>query len=272
MNESLVKYLAGLLDADGSLSFEAHRGYDENVRIGLKLHLTSAEVIDGNGFVASLPALTGFGSVNTYEMGGKRYTQWFVNHRSDLEMLIPRLIKHMVVKAQHWQWLLDYWRNFRTQQWGKRSMSEAEWQALSAASRESRRTRVGPIKPKNHPTWAWVAGFLDGDGCYSFRASRDHHMRFSVSAHVIDLSVLEFLQNAFGGTIRPNSAKAHVMVWWRGLGPSHASFALRFLPKLVKHSCLKKHKIEQMIHFHRQRLSVSRATGPSDSLNSQAAI
>lgn len=266
MNESLVKYLAGLLDADGSLSFEAHRGYDDRVRISLKLHLVAADSIDRGGFVASLPALTGFGNVNRYN---DRYTQWFVGHRADLEMLLPRLIKHMVIKAQHWQWLLDYWREYRSQAKGQKSLSEVEWQALSAASRESRRTRVGPIKPKNHPTWAWVAGYLDGDGCFSFRTSRNHNMRLSVTAHVNDASVLQFLQTAFGGTMGHNSRSQDWKVWWRGLGPSHSSFALSFLPKLVKHSHYKKHKIEQMIHFHRQRLSVSRATGLCDSLNSQ---
>jgi hypothetical protein len=271
MNESLVKYLAGLLDADGSLSFECHRGYDDRVRISLKLHLVAVESMDRHGFIASLPTLTGFGSINQYALGNAQVVQWFVGHRADLEMLLPRLIKHMVIKARHWQWLLDYWRDYRSQAKGQKSLSEAEWQALSAASRESRKN-VGPIKPKNHPTWAWLAGYLDGDGCFSFRTSRNHNMRLSVSAHVTDLSVLEFLQNSFGGTIKPNSAKPQIKVWWRGLGPSHASFVLRFLPQLVKHSRFKKHKIEQMIHFHRQRLSVSRATGPSDSLNSQAAI
>ncbi len=86
-------------------------------------------------------------------------------------------------------------------------------------------------------------------------------MRVSVTAHITDIIALEFLQEAFGGTIRKNSRTDNVRVWWRGLGPANASFALRFLPKLVKHSRLKKHKIEQMIHFHKQRLSVSAPTG-----------
>ena len=38
-------------------------------------------------------------------------------------------------------------------------------------------------------------------------------------------------------------------------------FALKFLPRLVKHSRLKKHKLEQMICYHRQRLSVSAPAG-----------
>ena len=256
MNESLVKYLAGLLDADGSLSFESSLGYDGRVRVSLKLHLVSADTIDRNGFVASLPALTGLGNVSrSYD----RYTSWSVGNRAHLEMLLPRLIKHMVIKARHWQWLLEFWRDWRSQERGQKSMTPEEWQDLSRRSKESRRERVGPLKAKNHPTWAWLAGYLDGDGCYSFRTSRNHNMRLSVTAHVTDLSVLEFLQKSFGGTIRNNSRTDTVRVWWRGLGPANASFALNFLPRIVKHSRLKRHKIEQMIHYHRQRLSVPRA-------------
>ncbi len=258
MNESLVKYLAGLLDADGSLSFEAHKGYDDRVRISLKLHLVASDTIDRNGFVASLPSLTGMGKVSRYN---DRYTQWFVCHRAELEMLLPRLIKHMIIKAQHWQWLLEFWRGWRSQEKGQKSMSVEEYEALAQASRESRRERVGPIKPKNHPTWAWVAGYLDGDGCYSFRTSKNKNMRLSVTAHVTDVHGLEFLQKAFGGTIKDGARTKNVKVWWRGLGPANRSFALGFLSKVVKHSRLKRHKIEQMIHFHRQRLSVPSPAG-----------
>lgn len=255
MNESLIKYLAGLLDADGSLSFEGHTGKDGRVRIGIKIHLVSSDTIDKHGFVLSLPTLTGLGTVNKYN--GK-YNQWFVEKRSELEMILPRLIKHMVIKAQHWQWLLEFWRDWRKRKKGTKSMTVEEYRILAQASKESRKLRVGPIKPKNHPTWAWLAGYLDGDGCYSFRTSKNKNMRLSVTAHITDVSALEFLQRSFGGTIKKNSKTDNLRVYWLGLGPSRTSFVLRFLPKLVKHSRLKKHKIEQMIHFHQQRLSVSR--------------
>jgi hypothetical protein len=156
--------------------------------------------------------------------------------------------------------LLEFWRDWRSQEKGKKSMSMKEWEALAQASKESRKLRVGPLKPKNHPTWAWLAGYLDGDGCFSFRTSRNRNMRLSVTAHITDVSVLEFLQKAFGGTIKNNSRSENIKVWWRGLGPANVSFALRFLPKLVKHSRFKRHKLEQMIHYHRQRLSVSKTT------------
>ena len=258
MNESLVKYLAGLLDADGCLSLDSHKGYDDMVRISLKLSLVAADVIDHHGFVASLPELTGMGKTHrTYD----KYTSWTVCNRNDLEMLLPRLVKHMVIKAKHWQWLLEFWRDWRSQEKGQKCMTLDEWKILQEEYKESRRTRVGPLKPKNHPAWAWLAGYLDGDGCYSFRTSKNNNTRLSVTAHINDVSVLEFLQKAFGGTIKNNSRSENIKVWWRGLGPTHSSFALRFLTKLVNHSRLKKHRLEQMISYHRQRLSVSAPTG-----------
>lgn len=258
MNESLVKYLAGLLDADGCLSLGPRRGYkDGRVRLGLMLSIRSGDVTDLPGVIASLPALTGFGQTHRE---ADKFTIWTVTHRADLEMLLPRLIKHMVIKAKHWQWLLEFWREWRSQEKGQKSLSVAEWEMLRDEYRQSRRDRTGPVKPKNHPSWAWLAGYLDGDGCFSFRTSRNNNMRLSVTAHELDACGLEFLQKAFGGTIRPHSGKDHIRVWWRGLGPSNATFALGFLPKLSRHSRIKRHKIDQMIHWHRQRLSVSAST------------
>ena len=259
MNESLAKYLAGLLDADGSLAFQKRTIPGEsNIWFGLELFLGSADTIDKNGFVASLPDLTGFGSVfrRFAPTGVTEQTVWRVRRRADLEMLLPRVIKHMVIKAKHWQWVLDTWREHRSRGYGNTCLSEDEWKALVEESKASRRERVGPLKPKNHPTWAWLTGFLDGDGYYSFRTSRNRNMRVGVTTHVDDASVLYFLQNAFGGEVKAYPTKPSPREWSRGLGPANGSFALRFLPNLVKHSRLKKHKIEQMIHWHRQRLSV----------------
>ena len=264
MNESLVKYLAGLLDADGSLSFSFKHDQNRVGRffVGLSLRLTASDQIDHAGFVESLPKLTGMGTTSRY--GDKhQFVVWQINKRADLEMLLPRLVKHMVIKAKHWQWIFEVWREARTE--GK-TCSVQERVALSAASKESRRLRTGPLKPKNHPTWAWLAGYLDGDGWYTYRSGRYKNFRgkeyqqWSISvgavAHVNDIGVLEFIQKAFGGNIRDHTQSKNVKCWHRSLGYQNRSFALRFLPNLAKHSQLKRHKIDAIIHHHRQRLSV----------------
>lgn len=258
MNESLVKYLAGLLDADGSLSinFKADPNREDRFFITLRMTLASSDAVDQHGFVESLPKEHGIGSTARY--GARmQFITWTVNRRADLEMLLPRIIKHMVIKARHWQWLLETWREWRAD---SKTCSVKERDALIAASRESRRTNVGPLKPKNHPTWAWLAGYLDGDGCYAYRTHRANTgyvqwtMNVSAVAHIHDASVFEFLQASFGGVISDQSPT--VKVWRRSLGYQNRDFALRFLPHLAKHSRMKRHKIDALIHHHRQRLTI----------------
>lgn len=261
MNESLVKYLAGLLDADGSLSLTFRHDQNREGRyfVGLQMRLASSVAVDTNSFIETLPTETGMGGVNRYG-DQQQFKTWAVGKRAELEMLLPRLIKHMTIKAKHWQWLLETWRNLRAD---TSTVSEDQRAALSEASKQSRKTRVGPLKAKNHPTWAWLAGYLDGDGWYIYRQHYAktigyHQWTMSVGAvaHLNDVSVLEFLQRSFGGTVRDHNKGSAIKVWKRSLGYQNRSFALDFLPNLAKHSRLKRHKIEAIIHHHQQRLSV----------------
>lgn len=267
MNESLVKYLAGLLDADGSLSFAFRRDQNREDRffIGLQLHLSASDNVDRHGFVESLPELTGMGSTSRYGKSGQ-FVTWAISRRADLEMLLPRLIKHMIIKAQHWHWMLGSWREWRGRRYGQANICGQERESLSQAVKESRKLRVGPLREKNFPSWAWVAGYLDGDGCYGYRkgAYRSYKGRLYIQwtinvtavAHVTDAVGLELLQKTFGGAIIEHGQSKNVLVWRRALGYQNRSFALTFLGKMARHSRLKRHKIDQMIHHHRQRLSV----------------
>jgi len=274
INESLIKYLAGLLDADGSLSFSFRRVRDQHTNdryfIGLMLRLASSDAIDKGGFIRSLPTLCEMGTVCNRSESSTCF-DWSVADRSHLEMLLPRLVKHMVIKAKHWQWMLDTWRMARA---NSKTCSPEERDRLTLAAKESRRRNVGPLKPKNHPTWAWLAGYLDGDGYYSYRhrvqnGYENWNIYVSACAHVNDIVVLEFLQRAFGGAIVPQGQSDNVKLWKRQLGYSNRSFALPFLAKLSRHSRLKRQKIDAMIRHHRQRLSVPGPKRVSDSLSAQ---
>ena len=257
MNETLVKYLAGLLDADGSLCFSFKESTNAgNHYIGLVLSLASSEAVDKHGFVDGLPKQTGMGTISRYGKT-KQFKTWSIAKRAHLEKMLPRLIKHMVIKAAHWQWLLDQWREKRAHSTTVTSI-ERSW--LSQASKVSRVTRNHPLKPKNHPTWAWLAGYMDGDGWYSYRFGvyngyRQYTISCGAVAHETDIAVLKFLQRSFGGQIRNKHQSEKVFVWNRSLGYQNRSFALRFLKKLARHSKLKRHKIDAIIHHHSQRLT-----------------
>lgn len=259
MNESLVKYLAGLLDADGSLSFNFKRDQNRQDRhfVSLSLHLSSSMAVDKRNFVDTLPTLTGFGCV-CYSGPNQQFKTWAVSKRADLEMLLPRLVKHMVIKARHWAWMLEQWRDLR-----RTSVSTEQMAAMKASSKASRVENVGPVKPKNHPTWAWVAGYIDGDGCYTKRYDKQQNywtIHVSAVAHINDRAGLDFLAKAFGGRFHPQGQSPDVIIWRRNLGARDADFALGFLPNIAKHSRLKRHKIDGIIHHHRQRLNLQGAS------------
>lgn len=246
MTETEVKYLAGLLDADGSIGFEF-----TNNRPYLAIKLTAADSIDTKQYVYTLPERTGYGTVCKKDRPGTTWstvTVWTVSKRKHLEMLIPRLAKHMVIKGKHFDRMLRKWLEFRGQ-----TLSNIDIEQLKQYCRASRRDS-GALKAKNHPTWAWVAGYLDGDGSFIFKkppSQRFPKLVVRATAHINDRVGLDLLHKAFGGHIynRGKNGK-HILDWVHPLGKNNKSFAIKFLSKVVKHSRLKKHKIEQMIAYH----------------------
>ena len=262
MKETLVKYLAGLMDADGSLSlmFTKYEKADDAYFLRLRLSLASSDAVDRLGFVDRLHEETGMGGVFRYG-SNNQFKNWTVLKRSDLEMLLPRLIKHMVVKGKHWQWLLDVWREQRSGKRGGAFVTTEEVVSLREASKKSRLENAGPVKPKNHPSWAWLAGYLDGDGWYRCKrvGSGKWQIHVGAVAHENDIAVLNFLQTAYGGAIYAHGQHSpHVKIWRHNLGAKDMSFAFMFLGNVAKHSRLKRDKIDQIISYHRQRLSEPR--------------
>jgi hypothetical protein len=254
MDETTFKYLAGLLDADGTVSFDFKNEArnNGNANLGLKVGIATSDAVDRHGFIEKLPELIGHGYI-TRSGDKNQYVYWMLNSRRDLEMVVPRLLKHMCVKAKHLQRMFDKWKE-------KRGivLSPGECTELREWSRQSRYD-AGPLKPKNHPSWAWLGGYLDGNGHYMFSlsnkgaAKETRSMRVSACCHKGDAAVLDFLHKAFGGKIRTHPATENAMIWDRNLGLSQRSFALDFLARVVRHSQFKRHRIEQILAFHHSR-------------------
>lgn len=260
--ETQIKYLSGLIDADGSLMFHFRHYKDGVYNVTLKLVLQQSLSIDRNGgFINSLSDYCGFVQEVEVSKDNPKWSnanRWTVNNHPDLNMLLPRLTKHMVIKAKHFQRLLDKYNSLH----GK-SVNEIEMSELKKFSEESR-LDTGPLKPKKHPTWAWVAGYVDGDGCYYMRNRKKNwgvatELLVKVVAQDSDIVSLELLHKAFGGNLRKNEYE-NTHHWTRNLGNADRSFAIGFLRKMHMHSQLKKHKIETLLHHHLQRLSESTST------------
>jgi hypothetical protein len=243
MTETEVKYLSGLIDADGSIGFEF-----TNKRVYLAMSLVAADSVDKHGFVRSLPEVTGFGTVCEKTRQVETWSTvavWKVSKARDLEMLIPRLIKHMVIKGRHFQRMFDKWKEYRST-----VQEDIVIEQLKAFAKVSR-SDAGPLKPKKHPTWAWVAGYLDGDGCFVYKqppSENTPRMYVRATAHENDKVSLELLQKAFGGTVSSRGKTCpHIWDWYHPLGSKNQAFALHFLTKIHRHLKLKKHKVETML-------------------------
>lgn len=258
-NETDIKYLAGLIDADGSLMFHFKHYKDDRYNVCLKLVLQQSLSIDRDGkFISWLSEYCGFSQfikISSENNNWSDANRWSVNNFSDLNMLIPRLTKHMVIKAKHFDAMLSKFSNIRNKSVSTEEMNELKEFAISS------RKNVGPLKPKKHPTWAWVAGYIDGDGCYYQRSRKRNwgiqkELIVRVVSHNDDKVSLDMLQHSFKGNLKQNHHE-NTWYWSRNLGNADASFAIHFLRKMHRHSRLKRHKIEMMLNHHLQRLSES---------------
>lgn len=245
-SETEKKYLAGLLDADGSLVYVHNNGY-----LHLMLHLSMSESIDRNGTYSKyLGSKVGQISTRKRDDNWAIQNEWVVRKRSDLEKLLPHITKHMVVKGAKWQHMLETFRAYK----GK-VISEGDLVNL----RKDASQHKGSIKFKKHPTWAWTAGYIDGDGWYLKRERGKHtEQHVGVVSHPDHPEGVELLHKAFGGVLKND--RGHLR-WIKNLGPRDKRFAISFLKKMVNHTHLKKWKIEQLLSTYSQRLSDLTPTG-----------
>lgn len=262
-NETLNKYLAGLCDTDGCLSFGFRKQRDgDNYYLNVRFTLLVSHSYDPEGKLLNLlQAHYGVGSIQTREarVVSSSAAVWCVGKSNELERLLPHIIKHMVLRGTHWKWILETLR----ERAGIPLTSE-EIRQLKAESKDRRKSTTW-VKPKNYPSAAWLAGVVDGDGYFTDKYYPDKRYRrivFGLQNAECDRAIVEHIQKAFGGVIHVRKGKTTKLNHYiLNLGFSASSGALKFLRYVVKHSHLKKHQIEQLIHTHLQRLSEISPTG-----------
>lgn len=253
INESEIKYLAGLIDSDGYISFN----YVKN-RVYMVVGIVQSVEFDRHNYLEDLASR--FGRIHYRKTYRGDQKTWVIGDNRSINMLIPRLTKHMIIKAKH---LDDMFKKYLSLK--NTVVTDSEIQNLKEWVKQSR-LNTGPLKPKNHPSWAWIAGYLDGDGCYNYSAKRKT-ARIEVCAHESDMVGLELLKKSFGGTFN-RMGNTNNYRWFLNLGKRDRAFAIHFLKKMHSHSRFKKWKIEQILAFHNQAATTKCDTpcGESDSL------
>lgn len=265
-SEQLNKYLAGLLDADGCLSFTfaKYKGY---YTIGITFMLLQSFSNDPDGeLVKALRDYYDIGAVNYRDlMGDNTFSSvavWTLGSK-DILKLFNLIGKHLRIKGTHWENLIWTYKELKGFHLSLDNIIELR--EFSKCSRKNSRW----LKHPKHLSFAWLAGYLDGDGHYRYR-SRQRYMKkiqkccnsnelcVQVSCDYDDGFIVEKMREDFGGALSRH--KCGHFIWKRALGKNSSFYALKFLKQLRKYCCLtrKYSIIEDMIEFHedyQQRLN-----------------
>lgn len=249
MNETDIKYLSGLLDADGSFFFN----YSSNfVYLTIALDLSTGIDKDMKYTNWLCEQLGVKPNVYKRDMNAKDVLsiKITISKKSTIEKLVPRLLKYLTIKGKHLNRLYDKWIDVRGIK-----LDDSQIAELKQFTIESRQD-VGPVRVKSWLPKAYVAGYIDGDGCYIMKKSSGTY-NVSTVAHKDDRIVTDILLKQYGGVIYYQEDWVR---WKHSLGRTNKAFAIRFLRDMHRHSRLKQHKIESFLHYHSQRLNEESST------------
>lgn len=182
------KYIAGFLDADGSIgvSFAANTRRPQ-------LGIDFAQNTDQDEVLHRIHEEIGVGSVCVRTSNfGTQYSTLSIKGK-DARMLLSRVGQYLVVKRHFAEIAVDV---------SNRSVEKEEIPKIREYLKIHRYLPSLPL-PK-HPTRGWVAGYLDGDGCISVSRLTElgqANMVLHVAGDARKVEGIELLQKAFGGRI-----------------------------------------------------------------------
>lgn len=249
-NETLNKYVAGFVDADGALSFYFNKTVDGHFRICLQFSIVQIDN-RGRGFklLQDLRDAYDVGSIHNIEV--KNQKCWRVSSKNDLEKFLPHIIKHMVIKGKHFQRMLDKRRELSGV-----NLTQEQVDELRKFAKESR-ADTGPIRYKKNASPSWLAGYIDGDG-YLRCSGREHWLKIHVQKS--DVCSVELIQSTYGGKIY-KTTKENIKEFKLNFGASFYGTATKVLKAIIPHLRLKRHDAEMILYWHKQRLNEKNPKG-----------
>jgi hypothetical protein len=222
------KYIAGFLDADGSIQImwrrvdradsnpELRRAYislefSQHPQQDLVLHLIQQSI----------------GGALTEDRGYSILKLW----GSQARMTLARIRKHMVIKRHYADVCLE--------------MHGRVFNKREAARRLKEERRVKSLPLPNFPGRKWLAGYTDGDGCFQVRNRKDAmacQIVYEAAASEYDSEGLEIVHKNFGGSLlATDNVRKHILKYCLTLPPSKAK---QFLGYFAKHLITKRDQAE----------------------------
>lgn len=249
-NETLNKYVAGFVDADGTLAFHFNKTVDGFFRIGLQFGITQIDN-RGRGFKLLQDLRDAYDVGNITDVKDKNQKYWKVAGKNDLEKFLPHIIKHMVIKGKHFQRMLEKRRELSGV-----DLTQDQVDELRRFAKESR-ADTGSTRYKKNASPAWLAGYIDGDG-YLRCSGREHWLKIHVQKS--DVCSVELIQRTYGGKIY-DTAKENIKEFRLNFGASFYGIATKVLKAIIPHLRLKRHDAEMILYWHKQRLNEKNPKG-----------
>ena len=250
-SEQLNKYVAGLIDTDGSISLFFYKTRTTGKqRLSVVLDITQSARNDPD--FECLRALRDFynlGSVSFSIPEGDQRTSvchWILRDK-DAKILFNRLGKHLRLKGTHFDnmvWISNEHNDIE-------DIPEKVIEELKEF-RECSRNNTSYLKMPKHLSWAYVAGVIAGDGC--IRLSQREGINYIEARLKITQSDREekFL-NLFKRDFKGNIYHINSWIdWERNLGLRDSSFAVPFLKNIRKYIVheRKYHLINDILDLH----------------------
>lgn len=211
------KYIAGFLDSDGCVSLDWYKG-----RPSLVLSFSQKTSQDEVLYLIQKDFTVGFIRYNIIK--GNSYTFYCMKTRQ-AEKILNRIKKHLVIKrhyAESCLYLVNQKKSF------------TDWEDKKRWLKEQRKILSVPLP--NYPSRKWLAGYIDGDGCFSVMAGHKAlcgktnklyvvvkaQIEFSISSSWYDAEGLRIIQKAFGGSITVHTKSSNNLRIRLALNPSKA--------------------------------------------------
>lgn len=214
------KYVAGFLDADGSVSVVWQYPGKPECQPYLRISFSQETVQDGMLFLIQQE----FGGVFRSK-AGRSQTELVLNS-SYAAKCLNRIRKHLVLKRHYADVCVEMVAGGY-----KRYSTVAEAKAYLKVQR-----RVPSLPIPNFPPRKWLAGYFDGDGCV-YALSKGPYGKASVSARITaadyDREGIDLLQKVYGGNITKNVKSEHAYMWELYMVPSKAKEFLGYFSKYL---------------------------------------
>lgn len=235
-SEVINKILAGYIDSDGHITLKVNSQY-----LNINVILSQAAINDPDfEVIRAFHKFYNLGNIQfRFSENDKESSRcdWKLGVKDSIK-LFNLIGKHLVVKGTLFRDLIEIYKSYVGIK-----ISTEEYEIIKEKQRDLRKT-TGPIKRKKHPSWAWLSGYIAGDGHLCCRLDRkrikydkkvDKYYNMTFNELYVDIvsdikSPLEFLQEHFKGSIYP--CRGTHFHWKRSLGKGNIDFSEEFLSKL----------------------------------------